>query len=1393
MRPRLSCARAAHCLITALGLALLAACGGSGGDPADIHVPSKLRFAPFTPETPWTFAPAAANQPPRVQRYPLPRVVNARGTVRYAGSCTTPGEWAFYDQVGHAIAGAPEGPRTETVTDAETGETRVTVSDPGHAGQVGSCEITARDDARGSGTVRVRIVAAGAPYRAVAFPAPRDRDFEFAVGEDVREGLPVAAGTGTVRYALSCGANDLADVGLRFVASTSSPLLIGRVTVSRTLLCTYNATDGVTSDLLTLRIRITPSDGLRFGELSVPSPWTFEPSPANQPPRAQVRELPRVVNATGDVTYSGECETPGGWALYDELAHAIVATPAGPRTTAGEDGAVTVTDPGHAGQTGLCTIDAVDEAQATGSLRLRVVAAGARYRAVVFPGPDDLEYEFDVGDDVRERLPVAAGSGAVRYALSCGSDAPAVVGLRFVAGPGTPLLIGRITASATLLCTYTATDDVTSDLVTVRIHVPSPGSLRFGELSVPSPWTFEPSATNQPPRAQVRALPRVLNATGDVSYSGECTTLGGWALYDELAHAIVATPAGPRTTAGEDGTVTVTDPGHAGQTGLCTINAVDEAGVTGRLRLRVVAAAGPYRAVAFDEGPDIEREFAVGDDVRDRLPVATGSGDIRYTLSCGADAVADIGLRFIAGPGDPLLIGRITTNRTLLCTYSATDGITSATVTVRIRIGPGSTRFRFSATVVPDRLLPVGAAVNPAIVLPRAEGGSGSIGYELDRVLPDGLCLKVSDRRGAGANPVGELSCDLTNPADSGVRRVFITAGNVANKRVYIGGRPRVSTEFVPYCLVAYNAISVTGTRAQQTWTRTNVRTEARCFELAVTERAVPRFTNVPEGPETFGIATKVDVIAPTASSGAVTATGQTLLLPVAVLPTGDTAAKYEYTLQPAIGGVGLTLTDRVLSWTATTTPPQTTLTVTHVYGVRLKDPGTGEPLAAICLDLRVVTASETVEVEIPAADDDSEPTTRTERHTTWSVRWRTRPEAVRSQGTWVCNPRPIAERSAASPSNPVHSSLSPVHGRRAVGVAHRAVAAAVRNRVASSAPRVFGGLDLSSLSGRTGGFAFSGESRAVASGASLGALDWQAGAVASFVDTELGYTAGDALSAHDYGIGSHRTEVLSVHPFVARHFGGGSYAWASVGAGSGTLTWRDDTHSASDGRWRETDVHLRSGGVGGRLPIAGVLPGAFGLEAAVSTWSFDVEALPGIIRGTETAGTDAALDARWSGADPDFTPRAALGYRYRGGDGATGGSLRLEGGLSAAFGGTFSVDVSVDAERGLAHERHERYGVGASLRYRESARRGPQVEFSSAASDLGSGTVVSRAEAGYGLARARRPWLAVEGSSDLRRVLAGFDFASLGLFKVRLEGYREDGEASSDVGARATVRGEFR
>ena len=64
--------------------------------------------------------------------------------------------------------------------------------------------------------------------------------------------------------------------------------------------------------------------------------------------------------------------------------------------------------------------------------------------------------------------------------------------------------------------------------------------------------------------------------------------------------------------------------------------------------------------------------------------------------------------------------------------------------------------------------------------------------------------------------------------------------------------------------------------------------------------------------------------------------------------------------------------------------------------------------------------------------------------------------------------------------------------------------------------------------------------------------------------------------------------------------------------------------------------------------------------------------------------------------------------------------------------------------------------------------------------------------EAGYGLANARHPWFAVDGSSNLRRVLAGFDFASLGLFEVRLEGYREVGEEVSDVGARATARGEL-
>ena len=260
-----------------------------------------------------------------------------------------------------------------------------------------------------------------------------------------------------------------------------------------------------------------------------------------------------------------------------------------------------------------------------------------------------------------------------------------------------------------------------------------------------------------------------------------------------------------------------------------------------------------------------------------------------------------------------------------------------------------------------------------------------------------------------------------------------------------------MSAPLETYQLRAYDRITVTGMGKDQTWARTATMTQERIFRLGVPGRVGPRFT-VPadDAGGTIEIAKLND-------DDELESTDRGLRLPAAALPTGSELSHYEYTMIPdPEDGLGLTFTveTRVLDWDGTSTLAVTP-TVTHVYGIRRKPEGstsgTGEPLAALCVDLRI--------------DDGGDG---------MSLTWRIRDEAINSRDAWVCNARDLVrgEESESTSSNPVHSALSPVHGRRTVGVAHRAVAAAVRNRVASSAPRGFGELDLASLSGRAGGFA---------------------------------------------------------------------------------------------------------------------------------------------------------------------------------------------------------------------------------------------------------------------------------------------------------------------------------
>ena len=208
------------------------------------------------------------------------------------------------------------------------------------------------------------------------------------------------------------------------------------------------------------------------------------------------------------------------------------------------------------------------------------------------------------------------------------------------------------------------------------------------------------------------------------------------------------------------------------------------------------------------------------------------------------------------------------------------------------------------------------------------------------------------------------------------------------------------------------------------------------------------------------------------------------------------------------------------------------------------------------------------------------------------------------------CPPVPLrpASASCATPSNPVHAALAPVHARRALDVAHGAVRERVRGwtpgaaRVLTAIAPLVG---LGSPSGESEGFDYTGSNESLSTGAELGARSWQAGLVGSHTRAELHYRARASLAGRGYLTGEHDTEIFSVHPFAAWHRPSGGRAWTPLGAGTGHLRHRDDLGFPS---WSRSNVNLRAYAAGDTVPMADLLAGELEAEAGIEAFAFEIE-----------------------------------------------------------------------------------------------------------------------------------------------------------------------------------------
>ena len=356
------------------------------------------------------------------------------------------------------------------------------------------------------------------------------------------------------------------------------------------------------------------------------------------------------------------------------------------------------------------------------------------------------------------------------------------------------------------------------------------------------------------------------------------------------------------------------------------------------------------------------------------------------------------------------------------------------------------------------------------------------------------------------------------------------------------------------------------------------------------------------------------------------------------------------------------------------------------------------------------------------------------------------------------------ASSSRAPVSNPVHTALAPVHARRAVDVAH----AAIRDRVRDWSPGDSRGLTaigpavgLASLSGESGGFDYSGTSESLSAGAELGTGSWQAGLVATFVRTGLDYRAGSNLRERGYLAGEHDTEFLSVHPFAAWHAPSGEHLWASLGAGAGELSHRDDLGFPS---WSRSDASVLSYTAGAALPIAELLSGELLAEAGIEAFSLEIEGGGSVSSSLPTMrGRDYRAGLAWSAPLPG-APSISVAYKHLTGDGGDGGSLETEGSFSVAgvLDPRLSVTGSAEASIGLGDHDQDLWGLGIGLRFApDGLRRGFGLEVDTRLLSLAnerSPSVSIRGEAGYGLWGGPffgtvRPYVGVIGDTNRQSV----------------------------------------
>ena len=292
---------------------------------------------------------------------------------------------------------------------------------------------------------------------------------------------------------------------------------------------------------------------------------------------------------------------------------------------------------------------------------------------------------------------------------------------------------------------------------------------------------------------------------------------------------------------------------------------------------------------------------------------------------------------------------------------------------------------------------------------------------------------------------------------------------------------------------------------------------------------------------------------------------------------------------------------------------------------------------------------------------------------------------------------------------------------------------------------------------------------------------------------------------------GTYESRMAGVHPYLGWRWGAGRQAWASLGAGRGSVEVVD----AEAGRVKGAGT-LRSAAVGGR--VRGLTEGPWTLDFEGAAWTTRLKVAgdggrsAGHTARTHRLGAEAQGARAFAlGGGATVTPSVAVGLRLDGGDGERGAGVEVGGGVGythPALGlGAEMAGRGLVAHRGGARE----WSMGGALRLSPPSGRGWSLRLAPSYGDAGGGLArlwedgagpapapAARldAETGYGVAAfagTLTPYggvgLSGDGGRDLRlgvRLLRGSGF------EMALEGGRRAGRTER-AGHGLMLRGRMR